>query len=66
MPLAKSYSPLSSAEGELPRLTPHASVTAVAAKRAGALGPDEEDAEYEQAGKEESVSATSACPRQGR
>lgn len=53
-------------ENCLSRLTPHASVSTVAAKRACALRPDEEDAEYEQAGKEESVSATSACSGQGR
>ena len=49
----------------LSRLTPHASLTAVASKPACALGPDEENAEYEQAGKEEGVSAASAPPQSG-
>ncbi len=50
----------------LPRLTPHASVTAIAAKGACALRPDEENAKYDHAGEEEGVRAAGACPCQGR
>jgi hypothetical protein len=41
-------------------------MTAIAAKRASALRPDEENAEYDHAGKEEGVRAAGACPGQGR
>jgi hypothetical protein len=47
-------------------VTAHASVIAIAAKRACALRPDEENAEYDYAGKEEGVRAAGACPCQGR